>query len=390
METDETFPLMSLALAQADLARGRTAPRPPVGAVVALGDQVIGTGSTQPPGGPHAEVMALAQAGARARGADLYVTLEPCCHSGTTPPCTDAILAAGIARVWVATGDPNPLVNGGGITRLRAAGVKVFSGNGAARARRQLAPFFKHILTGQPYFLAKWAMTLDGRVATRSGDSQWISGPEARAWVHDLRDTMDAILIGAGTARQDDPALTVRLPANHPALARPPRARPPLRVVIAGRRPLSNALRLFSPALASGTLVVVADSPDVPWIGALMAQGVEVARVVADTHGQPDLAAVSALLGQRGIMAVLLEGGSTLMAAAFAQGLVDEAAVFVAPRLLGGDNGLAPLVGPGPARMADALDLHDSEINQIGRDALIRGRILRPWWMPSHMGDSIR
>jgi diaminohydroxyphosphoribosylaminopyrimidine deaminase/5-amino-6-(5-phosphoribosylamino)uracil reductase len=390
VETDDTSPFMALALAQADLARGRTAPRPPVGAVVVLDDQIIGVGYTQPPGGPHAEVVALAQAGARARGADLYVTLEPCCHDGTTPPCTHAILAAGIARVWVAIRDPNPHVNGGGIARLRAAGVEVFSGNGAAQARRQLAPFFKHILTGQPYCIAKWAMTLDGRVATRSGDSQWISGPQARAWVHDLRDTVDAIVIGAGTARQDDPALTVRLPEAHPALARPPRAHPPLRVVIAGRKSLPNMLRLFSPALASGTLVVLGEGSDAPWAEALLAQGAEVARVAVGVDGQPDLAAVSALLGQRGIMAALLEGGPTLMAAAFAQGMIDEAAVFVAPRLLGGSDGPAPLVGPGAARMANALDLYDCQIDRIGGDALINGRIPRPWWELSPVVESAR
>ncbi len=390
METDDTLPFMELALAQAELARGRTAPRPPVGAIVVSTDQVIGAGYTQPSGGPHAERIALAQAGTRAQGAALYVTLEPCCHHGATPPCTDAILAAGIARVWIATPDPNPLVNGAGIARLRAAGVEVLLGNGATKARRQLAPFFKHILTGQPYFTAKWAMTLDGRVATRTGNSQWISGPQARAWVHDLRDTMDAIVIGAGTARQDDPLLTVRLPDNHSALARPPRAHPPLRVVIGGRSQLPKTLRLFSPAMASGTLVVVGEGQDAPWIEALIAQGVEVARVAADANGQPNLAAVSALLGQRGIMAALLEGGPTLMASAFAQGLVDEAAVFVAPRLLGGSDGPAPLVGPGAARMADTLDLHDYQIEQVGGDALIRGRILRPWWMLTHAVESAR
>jgi diaminohydroxyphosphoribosylaminopyrimidine deaminase/5-amino-6-(5-phosphoribosylamino)uracil reductase len=375
METGDLLPFMRLALAQADRVRGRTAPRPPVGAVIARGERVLGAGATQPPGGAHAEVMALAAAGEEARGADLYVTLEPCAHHGTTPPCVDAIIAAGIARVYAAALDPNPLVSGRGIARLRAAGIEVFLGNGEALARQQLLPFFKHILTGQPYLIAKWAMTLDGQVATSSGDARWISGPEARAWVHDLRDTVDAIIVGAGTARQDNPALTVRLPPDHPGLRRSPRAAPPLRVLIAGQTPLPETLQVFAPEMAAQTLLITTAEQPPPWLDRLVSRGVQVAQVKAGPNRRPDLAAALTLLGQRGIMAALLEGGPGLMAAAFAGSMVDEVVAFIAPCLLGGSDGLAPLAAAGVSRMGEALRLEAVEICQIGTDALLRGRL---------------
>lgn len=369
---------MQLALAQADLARGRTAPRPPVGAVIVRDGYVVGAGHTQPCAGPHAEVMALAQAGDAARGGDLYVTLEPCCHYGMTPPCTDAVLAAGIARVFVATLDPNPRVNGQGAARLRAAGVEVQIGDGAAAAWHQLAPFFKHILTGQPYILAKWAMTLDGCVATATGDARWVSGPAARAWVHDQRDTMDAIMIGAGTARQDDPALTVRLPPGHPAHVRLARARPPLRVVLGGTTPLPPTLQLWSPANAPGTLLVLAEGMEAPWVEPLITRGVEVVCVAADGNKRPDPGAALAMLGKRGALAVLLEGGPTLLGTALAGSLVDEVAVFVAPRLVG--DGIKPTAGWGVACMADALHLREMSVHQVGDDMLVRGVLPGTGW----------
>jgi diaminohydroxyphosphoribosylaminopyrimidine deaminase/5-amino-6-(5-phosphoribosylamino)uracil reductase len=320
---------MALALAEARRARGWSSPNPPVGAVVVRDGAVVGRGHTQPPGQAHAEVMALRQAGPAARGADLYVTLEPCGHHGRTPPCTAAIIAAGIARVHVALRDPNPAVDGAGLAQLAAAGIDVTLGDGAAAAAELCEGFATHILTGRPLVIAKYAMSLDGRIATATGQSRWITGPAARAHLHRLRAAVDAILAGAGTVLADDPLLTARVPAAEAPVHQP------LRVVLdsAGRLPL--AARLFDPALPGRTLVATtARMPD-DRRAALAARGVEVLTLPATPAGVA-LPELLDTLGRRGVTSLLVEGGARVHAAFFAAGLVAGAGaptLAAAPRL---------------------------------------------------------
>jgi len=302
---------MGRALTEAEPARGRTAPNPWVGAVVVPSGAALGgewfPGATAPPGGPHAEVSALAAAGRRSESGTLYVTLEPCAHHGRTPPCTDAIIAAGIRRVVVAIEDPDPHVAGRGIAGLRDAGIDVEVGIGAEAAGEQLAAYLKHRRTGRPWVVLKLAASLDGRTAARDGSSRWITGPAARRDAHRLRAQSDAVLVGAGTVRADDPALTVRLPPGDP-FARGPDEQP-VRVVL-GRAPATAAVR---PALELGG----------------------------------DLGEVLDELGGRGLVQVLVEGGPTVAHAFHHAGLVDRYVLYLAPALFGGDDGRPLFAGPG-------------------------------------------
>lgn len=359
---------MQKALVLADRARGRSSPNPAVGAVLTRDDMIVGEGYTQPAGGPHAEVVALAQAGERARGATLYVTLEPCCHHGRTPPCTQAIIAAGVAEVHIATLDPNPLVNGQGQRELQEAGIRTLLGDGEEEARILNEAFFKYIVCGRPFVTAKWAMTIDGKMAAQSGDARWVTGEVARARVHDLRDVVDAIVVGVGTVIADDPQLTAR-PAN--CIGRAPRdgARP-LRVVLdsQGRIPLDA--RLLSPGLAPGTLVAVTAGAGAGDRARIAATGAEVA-LLPEREGRVDLEALIELLGERGLVSVLLEAGPTLLGAFFASNLVDKVWAFVAPKVVGGNR--APAAWPGMGTMSEALGLERVRVEQLGKDLLVEG-----------------
>lgn len=359
---DEAFMRRALDLARSVL--GRTSPNPAVGAVVVRDGRVVGEGATQPPGGAHAEVVALRQAGAAARGATLYVTLEPCGHQGRTPPCSQAIIAAGIARVVTATEDPNPLTSGRGPAALRAAGITVEVGLCEAAARELNEAYVCYITTGRPFTLAKVAMSLDGKIATASGESRWISGPAARQRVHEWRDVSDAIMVGAGTILADDPALTTRLPGTE----RPPHH--PLRVIVDARGRIPLTARVLSPDLPGRTLVATTAFAGDAWLAALRAQGAETLVLPAD-GGLVDLAALWRALGQREVTSVLLEGGATLLASAVAAGLVDKLAVFIAPKLIGGREAPGPLGGPGWARLADAPGLRFARVELMGEDVLV-------------------
>ncbi len=339
---------MARALELAARAAGRTAPNPMVGAVLAHADEVVGEGYHARAGEPHAEALALQGAGARARGATLYVTLEPCSHFGRTPPCADALIAAGVARVVAAMEDPDPRVSGRGLQRLRAAGVMVEVGPGRAAAERLNRWYTTSRRLGRPRVLYKWAATLDGAVATRTGDARWVSGEEARHEVHRLRDQLDAVLVGVGTVLADDPALTVRLLPG----------RNPLRVV-ADRQARTPPAAAVLPAL----VLVGVDAP-AERVAALRTAGADVE--VADGP-----AAILAALHRRGCLGVLLEGGPHLAAAFWDAGLVDEVAVALAPRILGG--GLPPLQAAGPARMAQAVDLRDVDVRRLGGDLWVTG-----------------
>ena len=348
---------MAAAVTRASGARRRTAPNPWVGCVLVRDGVVVGEGATEPPGGPHAEAVALAAAGDAARGATAYVTLEPCSHHGRTPPCADALIAAGVTRVVVACTDPDPQVAGRGLDRLRAAGVDVTVGVQADAVALQLAPYLHHRRTGRAYCLVKTALSLDGRTAAADGSSQWITGPDARADAHGLRADSQAVVVGSGTALADHPALTVR--DVHPGPEHPP-----LRVLLDARGRVPAAGPLFD--AAAPTLVVTTDLADPAAVEAWTAAGAKV-EVVPDAAGKVDLPAVLALLGAHGVLQAMVEGGAALHGALLAAGLVDRLSVYVGATLLG--TGAKPgLDWPGPASITTAPRLRLVEVRTLGDD----------------------
>jgi len=312
------------ALRLAERALGTTAPNPAVGCVIVKDGIVVGRGSTGRGGRPHAEAIALQQAGEAARGATAYVTLEPCSHHGQTPPCAEALVAAGIARVVAAVEDPDPRVNGGGLARLYQAGVEVESGLCSGEAGELNAGFFLRVRLGRPLVTLKIAQSLDGRTATATGESKWITGEAARAYGHLLRARHDAILIGAETALADDPELTCRLPGLED--------RSPVRVVLDSRLRLNEWTKLAQTAGATPTLVFTARGDGG---GAIETCGIEIVRVQRDVLGRPKLEAVLSTLAERGITRLLVEGGATVHAAFLDHGLADRLELFTAPMLLG-------------------------------------------------------
>lgn len=353
-----------------ELARqaGRVSPNPAVGAVVVRDGHVAGEGYTQPPGGPHAEVVALRQADAAARGAQLYVTLEPCNHYGRTPPCTDAILDAGIAFVACAMEDPDPNVRGAGITRLRDSGVRVEVGSHEQEARDFLEDYVKHRLTGLPLVIAKFAATLDGKIATRSGDSRWISGPESRAWTHAQRARLDAIMVGVNTILVDNPQLTARPGGSEGDVHQP------LRVVVDshGRTPnTANVLTGPAHTLIATTLLSSED-----WRAEMESHDAEVA-VLPLVNDHVDLRALLTLLGQRGCLNALVEGGGILLGSCFDAGLVDRVEVILAPMIIGGAQAPVPVGGLGAERIAEAIHLERLTVRRLGEDILVEGLVPR-------------
>ncbi len=363
---------MQRAIAHARSVEGRTSPRPPVGAVVVRDGAIVGQGATSPPYGPHAEIHALNAAGAAAQGADLYTTLEPCCITVHTPPCTRAIIAAGVSRVIVGSFDPNPQVYTRGIEQLRAAGITVTTTIASEETDEILRPFATYITQGRPYVTAKWAMTLDGKLATHTGDAYWISGAASRIWVHNLRDRVDAIMIGAGTARSDNPQLTVRLSDEQRSIKRAPREGP-LRVILATQGKLPAHQHVLQPELAVGTCIIVGESCPNERQQQLRDYGLDVVAVAMDETGRVDLRVALEILARKGIMHVLLEGGGQLLGNAFDRALIDHVAVFVAPKLIGGHSAPSPIAGLGLASMRDALSLRRVQTQTIDGDLLIEG-----------------
>jgi diaminohydroxyphosphoribosylaminopyrimidine deaminase/5-amino-6-(5-phosphoribosylamino)uracil reductase len=361
---------MRRALALARRAEGRTFPNPAVGAVVLRGDRVLATGFTRPPGGPHAEVVALAAAlrrhGARSlRGACLAVTLEPCSHTGRTPPCTDAIIAAGIGRVWVGTEDPFPMVGGRGLEELRRAGIRVETGILAGECRRHHRGFLSVHERGRPFVTLKLAATLDGRIATARGESRWITGEAARRFVHRLRARTDAVMVGSGTVLADDPALTARRAGRV--------VHRPVAIVVDSRLRVPPRARLFREARAGRALVLTARGADPRRRRALEAAGARIVAVRRRAAGL-DLAAALHALGREGITTLLVEGGAGLAAALLRAGLVDELHWLVAQRLLGGD-GRPALASLGVVRLGDALVLERPRLSRLGADLHVEARV---------------
>jgi diaminohydroxyphosphoribosylaminopyrimidine deaminase/5-amino-6-(5-phosphoribosylamino)uracil reductase len=357
---------MRRALELAVRGEGRVEPNPMVGCVIARGAEIIGEGWHRRFGQDHAEIEALRIAGDRAPGATLYVTLEPCCHQGKTPPCTRALLASGIGRVVVAQSDPFSQVHGGGIAELRAAGVTVEVGLLEAEARRLNAPYLKLVTFGRPWIIAKWAMTLDGKIATCMGMSRWISGPESRQLVHALRGRVDAIVVGRETANRDDPLLT----------ARPPGPRTAVRVVLDTAASLGDGSALVRTARETPVFVAVGSASTAANRMRLDTAGCEVFVCPGDSPAAR-LDAILAELGRRRMTNVLVEGGGRLLGSLLDARQLDEVHVFVAPKLFGGAAAPTAIAGGGIAVVAEALQMETPEVRQVDGDTYIHARVLR-------------
>jgi diaminohydroxyphosphoribosylaminopyrimidine deaminase/5-amino-6-(5-phosphoribosylamino)uracil reductase len=357
---------MQRAIQLAARGLGRTSPNPVVGAVLVKNKRVVGEGYHQQAGGPHAEILALRQAGEQARGATMYVSLEPCCHHGKTPPCVPEIVAAGVSNVVVGLVDPDPRVSGGGIKQLREAGVSVELAD--EDSQEQCAEinraFICRLKRGRPYITLKFASSLDGKIASRTGRSKYISGEEARRWVHRERNAHDAIMVGINTIRLDDPELT----------AREPEGRTPIKIVVdaAGRLP-ENA-KIFQQA-ENGVLLLTTPRGQQ---AVKPRDGLDLI-VTEDENGQVDLPLALRLLAERGINSILLEGGSRLNGSMLDRGLIDRVAGFVAPILVGGQEAVSPIGGFGVDCVGDALRLREVGWSTLGPDLLIEGFL----WMPS-------
>lgn len=355
--------LMSRALELALKGQGCVEPNPMVGCVIAQAEEIVGEGWHRQFGGPHAEIAALQAARERASGAEVFVTLEPCCHQGKTGPCTQALIEARVARVVVGCRDPNPQVAGKGIAMLRNAGIDVEESSQSDAARQLIAPFEKLVTTGRPWAIAKWAMTLDGKIATRTGSSQWISSEESRARVHQLRGRVDGILVGRGTAEADDPLLT----------ARPAGPRVATRVVLDTNATLSIQSQLVQTAAEVPLLVAVGEHAPSDRRRQLESEGAEVLECAGQDR-QQRLDFLLSELGKRQMTNLLVEGGAEVLGTLFDMQAFDEVLVFIASKLIGGD-GANPIAGQGLEQMADALQLSGVRYEQSGDDLCVSGRL---------------
>jgi diaminohydroxyphosphoribosylaminopyrimidine deaminase/5-amino-6-(5-phosphoribosylamino)uracil reductase len=349
--------------------QGDPSPNPHVGAVIVKDGQVIATGFHASAGERHAEIVALETAGERARGATLYVTLEPCNHFGKTPPCTDAIIKAGIARVVAGCADPNPNVPGGGVAKLRGAGIEVVTGVLSNQCKALIRPWRKYITQGTAYLTLKLATSLDGRIATKTGASKWITSPDSRARGHRLRATHDAVLIGVSTIVADDPQLTVR---------EGPPARNPIRVIVDSTLRIPLGSTVVTTATEVPTCVVTTPNSSVKAEEALAERGVNVVRVAANTQGRCDMKAVLRALAQREVVSVLCEGGAELAGSLLADQLAEELHFFIAPVLLGPRGRPCAVDWAGPDDVSAAPRLHRPKWDLSGTDAYLTGRVRYP------------
>jgi diaminohydroxyphosphoribosylaminopyrimidine deaminase / 5-amino-6-(5-phosphoribosylamino)uracil reductase len=354
---DERY--MRMALALAEKAAGRTSPNPMVGAVLVRGGKVIATGYHRKAGGPHAEIDALRRAGLKARGAALYINLEPCSHYGRTPPCADAVIAAGVKEVVAGMADPNPLVSGRGFRRLRRAGIRVRSGVLETESGALNEAFIKYISRRRPFVLLKLAATLDGKIATATGSSRWITGEEARRRVHDLRNRFNAVMVGVGTVVADDPQLTCRIRGG----------RNPVRIILDPRLRIPLKARVLNET--GQTIVIAGERASRAKQKAVEKRGAEVWRFPARRHGMP-LVAVLKKIAEREMVSVLIEGGAATAARALAEKVVDKIAFFYAPKIIGGD-GMPAIAGLGIKEMQHSLAVRDLNIEAIGKDILVTG-----------------
>jgi len=358
---------MEQALSLAKLALGQVSPNPAVGAVVVKNGVVVGQGYTQPPGSQHAEVVALKQAGEQAQSSVMYVTLEPCCHYGRTAPCSQAIIDAGVTEVHLAILDPNPIVSGRGKAQLEGEGIKIYVGEHEEEAREINEAYTKFITTGLPFVTAKFAASLDGKIGTKSGDSKWISGGEARKYAHYLRYTADAIMAGVNTILADDPHLTCRC-GERGGKSR----KQPLRVIVDGRGRTPLAAQVFrepgKTLLALGKLLTPEDKETFTQAGAELLE-------LPSKEGLVDLERLLKALGERGITSVLAEGGGTLLGSLFDYGLVDKITAFIAPIIIGGKEAKTAVSGKGVDKVIDSLKLERVRVEKIGEDLMVSGYI---------------
>ncbi len=362
IKLEETSVHLRQALRLARQGSGRTSPNPLVGAVVVRGGRVVGTGYHQKAGGPHAERIALAQAGRKARGATLYVTLEPCNHSGRTPPCTEAILEYGVKKVVFGMEDPNPRVKGGGGTYLRSRGIEVTGGHLEKECRALNEVYVKWVTTGFPFVTLKAALSLDGKIATRSGDSKWISNERSRAKVHRLRGRVDGILAGIGTVLADDPLLTPRGSRRTP--------RTPLRVIVDPHLKTPLTARLFSDP--GPVLLAAAEGAPQKKAADLKRAGAAVVQFPTRA-GRLDLKALLAYLGQQEVADLLVEGGSEIFSSFLSEELADRLWLFYAPLLIGGQSAKGMIGGRGAATVAEALKLKRLRWQSLGGDFFVEG-----------------
>ena len=366
MVRQEDIEYMRRAIELAERGVGFTNPNPMVGAVIVKGGKVIGEGWHERCGEWHAERNAFKNCTVPAEGATMYVTLEPCCHYGKTPPCTEAIIEHGIARVVIGMEDPNPLVAGKGIALLREAGIEVVCGVEEEALREQNRVFLKYISTKLPWVAMKTAMTLDGKIATRTGDSKWITGAEARAYVHELRHRFMAILVGIGTAVADDPLLNCRIEGRG--------VRQPIRVVVDSNARLSLESQLVKTAGEYRTIVAYTRFAPEERVKALQETGVEM-LLCEEKEGLVDVKNLLVLLGQSGIDSILLEGGGSLNYTFLAERLVDELYAFIAPKIVGGMSAKTPVEGLGVEKMADAINLELKNVLNMGDDVLLKLKV---------------
>lgn len=357
---------MEMALDLARQGEGFTSPNPMVGAVVVKDGKIVGTGYHEGAGKPHAEVNALNDAGKLADGATLYVTLEPCNHTGRTPPCTRKILETGIRRVVMAMADPNSDVIGGGAEFLKQRGVEIATGIGENRAGKLNEAFIKYVQTKRPFVIVKCAATLDGRIATRTGDSKWVTGEMARKYVHRLRHAVDAIMVGINTVQTDNPSLTTRLKHGE--------GKDPVRIILDTHLSISPDARVLRQDSASETILVTGtldNSAEKTISDELNARVIESPL----KNGLVDLNDLMPRLGSMGIISLLIEGGSRVLASAFCSGIVDKVCFFYAPKILGGDDGIPICSGPSPELMEQAIGIKDLTVHRFGDDVMIEGYV---------------
>jgi diaminohydroxyphosphoribosylaminopyrimidine deaminase/5-amino-6-(5-phosphoribosylamino)uracil reductase len=355
---------MRMAIDLAEQGRGWTSPNPMVGAVIVKDGKVVGKGFHQAAGGPHGEIHALNDAGKKARGATLYVTLEPCNHRGRTPPCTQAILKGGIERVVAGMKDPNPEVTGGGLAFLKSQGLDVSVGICEDACRRLNEIFIKYVTTSLPFVILKCAATLDGRIATRTGDSKWITNPLSRQFAHELRHAVDAIMVGVGTVLKDNPQLTTRLEGR--------KGSDPMRIVLDTHLSISPNARLLHLASDSDTLIVTGSAPPAEKKRMLERPGVRI-LALDDAEGQIDLTALVRELGRMGVTSLLVEGGSRVNGSALRAGIVDKIYIFYAPKIYGGDDGVPVCAGPGVELMKQSMRIKDVSVHRFEDDVMIEG-----------------
>lgn len=360
---------LRMTLELAARARGWTSPNPLVGCVIVKDGRVIGRGYHTAAGKPHAEVEALRDAGPAAQQATLYVNLEPCCHYGRTPPCTDAIIRAGIKKVVIGGIDPNPRVQGKGAAALQAAGIEIVCGVLEDACKRFNETYWKYILTNKPFVLLKAASSLDGKIATRTGESRWITNEQSRLYVHELRHAYDAVLVGIGTVLADNPRLTVRLPEGN--------GRDPLRVVVDSHLRLPPDAAMLTQPSQAGTLIATCEPVEAARRRALEGRGAEVVVLPADACERVDLAELMAELGRRQVTSVLLEGGATLHGSALKAGIVDKVCIFLAPLLIGGDGAPSAIGGPAIEHLEEAVRLVESSVRWFHHDLLVEAYPVR-------------